>query len=206
MSSVDEIAKKVENAQKAADRPYSRVEVVEIIRSILSTMEKSDAPMAKLYDELDGLAKQIETMRKDLSSMRSDDIHKKDIPAAADELDAVVLETKQATDQILSACEKIEKLAEASEGELQNTLVDTVTRIYEACGFQDITGQRITKVVKTLKNIEIRVSGLLKTLGAVQEGGAASGKIHDNLLNGPQLPGAGSSQADIDKLLSSFDK
>lgn len=211
----DELKKKIDATGKMTDRPYSRNEVVEIIRSVLSTMETSDAPMAKLYDELDSLAKQIEAMRQDLSHMRSDDINSKDIPAATDELDAVVLETKKATDQILGACEKIEKLAESSEGELQNTLVDCVTHIYEACGFQDITGQRINKVVKTLKSIESKVGEILKTLGAaVGESVGGTGhhappapqKDDKTLLNGPQLAGKASSQDDIDALLASFDK
>ncbi len=206
----EDLKKKIDQAHEMSDRPYSRSEVVEIIRSVLSTMETSEAPMAKLYDELDSLAKQIEAMRSDLSHMRSDELHSKGIPAATDELDAVVLETKKATDQILSSCEKIEKLAETSEGELQDTLVNCVTNIYEACGFQDITGQRITKVVRTLKAIENKVSEILKTLGhsmadaapkapAVPMGDAA-------LLNGPQLAGKASSQDDIDALLASFDK
>ncbi len=212
-STNEDIKRKIATATSMSDRPYSRTEVVEIIRSVLSTMETADAPMAKLYDELDQLAKQIEAMRSDLSHMRSDDIHRKDIPAATDELDAVVLETKKATDQILSACEKIEKLAESSEGELQNTLVDCVTHIYEACGFQDITGQRITKVVRTLKAIESKVTEILKTLGAAGADGhhvaksAPPAPTGDKaLLNGPQLTGKASSQDDIDALLASFDK
>lgn len=210
-SAHDDLKKKIDATGKMSDRPYSRNEVTEIIRSVLSTMETSEAPMAKLYDELDSLAKQIDAMRHDLSHMRSDDINSKDIPGATDELDAVVLETKKATDQILGACEKIEKLAEASEGDLQNTLVDCVTHIYEACGFQDITGQRINKVVKTLKSIESKVGEILKTLGAGGIGSdghppVAAPAGDKALLNGPQLTGKASSQDDIDALLASFDK
>lgn len=207
----EDLKKKIDQAHEMSDRPYSRSEVVEIIRSVLSTMETSEAPMAKLYDELDSLAKQIEAMRQDLSHMRSDELHSKGIPAATDELDAVVLETKKATDQILSSCEKIEKLAETSEGELQDTLVNCVTNIYEACGFQDITGQRITKVVRTLKAIESKVSEILKTLGhniADSAGAKAPAAPMGDaaLLNGPQLAGKAASQDDIDALLASFDK
>ena len=44
-------------------------------------------------------------------------------------------------------------------------LQDAVTRIYEACSFQDITGQRITKVVTTLKVIEEKVAHIISTFG-----------------------------------------
>jgi len=36
---------------------------------------------------------------------------------------------------------------------------------FEACSFQDITGQHIQKVVGTLTSIEDRISGLLGTHG-----------------------------------------
>jgi chemotaxis protein CheZ len=85
-----------------------------------------------------------------------------------------------------------------------------VTRIFEACNFQDITGQRITKVVRTLKHIEGKIEVLIQALGEeVQKthrsAAAADPNNEDSLLNGPQLPGNAIDQSEIDKLLASFD-
>ena len=52
-------------------------------------------------------------------------------------------------------------------------LQDAVTQIYEACSFQDITGQRITKVVTTLKAIEGKVAHIISTFGAEYRAGGA---------------------------------
>ena len=92
-------------------------------------------------------------------------------------------------------------------------LGDHVIAIYQACSFQDITGQRINKVVKTLKQIESKVDQLLSAFGdevaqqrtkatneaaAAQESAKAAREEH--LLNAPQLPTEAVSQADIDAL------
>ncbi len=61
------------------------------------------------------------------------------------------------------------------DGEPATQLQDATTRIYEACGFQDITGQRITKVVNTLKvDREPRLAQLVATFGESNGEAAAS--------------------------------
>jgi len=87
-------------------------------------------------------------------------------------------------------------------------LQDATTRIYEACSFQDITGQRITKVVATLKTIEATVAQIVATFGRSDsdrptEIGAEPADVA--LLNGPQHPAVAMDQYDIDKLLASFE-
>lgn len=83
-------------------------------------------------------------------------------------------------------------------------LTAAVTRIFEACNFQDLTGQRITKVVGALKHIETKIGALMHALG--EEIGAPPPAPADDedpekkLLNGPQMPGQGVSQDDIDRL------
>ena len=76
--------------------------------------------------------------------------------------------------------------------------------MFEACNFQDITGQRISKVVKTLQFIEERVNKMIEIWG--EEGFTDVKQDQEErdaeaaLLNGPQLANQGVSQADIDKL------
>ena len=82
-----------------------------------------------------------------------------------------------------------------------------VTTIYEACSFQDITGQRITKIVTTLKAIEQKVAHIVGTFapGKPNEQLSEDHVPSDaDLLNGPQLPGNAMDQSDIDKLLADF--
>lgn len=197
------------------DRPYSRKEVMTIIKSVLGSIEQDHEPSRKLHAELTSLAGYIDSMRSELAQLRSIEISHNHIPTATDELDAVVEETAKATGSIMDACDVIEAIA----GGLEDTaaggdLSKAVTSIYEACTFQDITGQRITKVVKTLKNIEGKVSEIIAAFGhemtaasptAPTAETAKPAATGDGLLNGPQLNGAAVSQAEIDKLLASFD-
>jgi chemotaxis protein CheZ len=98
---------------------------------------------------------------------------------------------------------------------LGEKVTEAVTLVYESCNFQDITGQRITKVVRALKHIESKVDALVGAFGediakyksAHPKGEpAAKDPMADAaLLNGPQLPDNASKQDDIDALLASFD-
>ena len=141
------------------------------------------------------------------------------LPTATNELDAIVQATADATNEIMDATEAIERVSEKLEGESQDALMDATTRIYEACGFQDITGQRITKVVKALKEIEIKVDALVVAFGSelgplkskeapkpAQPAQPAKETPSDaDLLHGPQPPGEGISQDEIDRLLAGLD-
>jgi chemotaxis protein CheZ len=156
-----------------------------------------------LFSELESLALCIDAARRDIAALHPDEIRKKHLPAATDELDAIVAATADATGSILDCAEKLSAVAQTLEPALADQITEPVTRIFEACTFQDITGQRITKVVKTLKEIEAKVGDLVGAFGGIRPGARPSSKRRKAngdgaLLNGPQLPGQGASQAEID--------
>jgi chemotaxis protein CheZ len=164
----------------------------------LSAME------AALLAEFTELGRTVARAKQEIARLRIDEITDRHIPRANDELDAIVQHTAQATNEILDCCEALEVIApRLGPGEAQ-TLLGVTTRIYEACSFQDITGQRIAKVVAALKAIEARVAsitGLYK--GGRKAPPSAVPLIEEgSLVEGPQLPGAGISQADVDRLLA----
>ena len=108
---------------------------------------------------------------------------------------------------IAAMAEEDQDMLEAVDG-----LNDQITAILEACNFQDITGQRITKVVKTVRFIEDRILAMIAIWGAQafedlpvrgdedaeEDGDAEPGD--DALLQGPQLGNEGITQAEIDAL------
>ncbi|MCW9040175.1 MAG: protein phosphatase CheZ [Rhodospirillales bacterium] len=170
----------------------------------------------KLFEEVEALALFIQSAKKEIAALRPDDVKDKFIPSATDELDAIIEATANATNEIMDAVEIVEGVMDAVEGTSADMLGDATTKIYEACTFQDITGQRITKVVKALKDIEARVDGLLGAFGDEIEKHASvtpkpgkkkkKGEITDeDLLEGPQLPSSAKNQAEIDALLASFE-
>jgi chemotaxis protein CheZ len=183
--------------------------VTEVIRAVLTTISDDlSAKEATLLREVEELGRTIAIAKSEIAALRVDDITDHDIPFATDELDAIVEHTAQATHAILESCEMLDAVSEAVSGEPATKLQDAVTRIYEACSFQDITGQRITKVVTTLKVIEEKVAHIISTFGTSTEGQgptASAIKTDADLLNGPQLPAHAMDQSDIDKLLASFE-
>ncbi len=163
---------------------------------------------AELHDtdllaEVEDLARTIASTRSELQRLDAGPFIAGHIPAATDELDAVVAHTASATDVILEACEMLET-ASANGAPIDAELVGrATTSIYEACSFQDITGQRIKKVVGTLKAIEQKVGEILKVFGQGKEIAEVSVSV-ETLTNGPQLPGRAMVQSDIDALLADF--
>lgn len=204
--------------KQRGESPASQ-EIVAIVEDILATMDGDlSQSNLKLYAELESLGRYIAEAKSEIASLRPDEIRNRHLPTATDELEAIVGATEQATNGILEAMEILESLTGGMSPELAEKITDAVTRVYEACNFQDITGQRITKVVKALQHIEQKVDGLLAVFGAdiaerhqadlhVDEGDdeAPSEDVTDKkLLNGPQLPDEASTQDEIDKLLADF--
>lgn len=148
--------------------------VAEIVRSLIGSLEGDlVADDLHLYREVEGLADYIRAARAEIIALNPTDIREDFLPTATDELDAIVQATEQATGSIMDATEAIEDVAGSLEGESAQALQDAVTCIYEACSFQDITGQRITKVVRMMKVIEERIDALVSAF-APQSGLRAS--------------------------------
>jgi chemotaxis protein CheZ len=191
----------------------SAEEVAAVVETVLATMHGDlTQTEATLLSEVEQIGRTIAAAKQEIAALHVEDINGSFIPSATDELDAIVEATARATHEILDACETFEAVSAALDGDMGERLQAATTRIYEACSFQDITGQRITKVVSTLKTIEDRIAAIIDAFGGRLPGDArtAAPDTPDrtgeaSLLNGPQLPGNGVDQAEIDRLLASFD-
>jgi chemotaxis protein CheZ len=180
------------------------------VRTVLESLSGDlTAREAALLAELEALGREVARAKSEIAAMQVEDITASHIPAATDELDAVVAHTASATNEILDSCEVLEGLQPRLSPEDASALGGAVTRIYEACSFQDITGQRIGKVVNALKAIERRVGAVTTTFGqragAPPEPADSPRTEGEALANGPQLPAAAASQEEIDRLLASLD-
>jgi chemotaxis protein CheZ len=191
--------------------PESQPEVVaDVVRAVLATLSGDlSAQETSLLAEVEALGHTIACAKVEIAALRVDDITDNHIPFATDELDAIVEHTATATNAILSSCETLDDVAAGLTGELATKLQEATTGIYEACSFQDITGQRITKVVATLKTIEEKVAQIVTTFGPAPvqapEEEAEAAPTEAVLLNGPQHPTVAMDQSDIDRLLASFE-
>jgi chemotaxis protein CheZ len=193
------------------DSLIDRNMVMDVVTAVLTTMSGDlTSNETSLLGEIESLGRTIAAAKVEIAALQVDDIRDRDIPFATDELDAIVQHTAVATNAILESCEMLDEVAAAVSGDTAARLQDAVTKIYEACSFQDITGQRITKVVTTLKAIEAKVAQIILKFGAKTDATQRRDRVpvavssDAELLNGPQLPSNAMDQSDIDKLLASF--
>ena len=164
---------------------------------------------AKVYGELREIAGYIESMRREIGVLQVNELKDTRIPSAGEELDAIVKATETATNTIMECAEAL-MAADASDPAAYKALVDDkMMVIFEACSFQDITGQRIAKVVETLQHIESRVARFADVMQAKYLNGilsdaeqARAERKEKLMLNGPQLDGQGHDQNSVDKLFA----
>jgi chemotaxis regulatin CheY-phosphate phosphatase CheZ len=181
-------------------------EVAAVTEVLVSTAGRYFSSLdSSLYSEFNNLSQHLKEMHEEIAKVQVDKIKGEKLPSAGEELDAIVQSTEEATNTIMEAAEEIMG-GDPSDPEAFKALADDACmKIFEACSFQDITGQRITKVVTTLTYIEERISQFVSIAG---DNGAVAPDEDDvptgdaALLNGPQLSGEGVSQSDIDAMMN----
>lgn len=171
-----------------------------------------DEPLqSQIREDAQDLAEVIRRARADIAALNPEAITEEHLPVAGEELEAIVSATETATHEIMEAAEAIEASLEPCPPEAAESISNAVTQIFEACSFQDITGQRISKVVNALQQVEAKVGNMLATLGgqtgqspAAQSAPAAQELTEEDreqaLMNGPQSVEQAPSQDDIDAL------
>ncbi|MBC8339653.1 MAG: hypothetical protein ISR51_05450 [Rhodospirillales bacterium] len=138
--------------------------------------------------------------------------------ATQQQLDALGDEIAAATDRMMTACEAIQDAADgiASKTKERGTkmrlkkIAAGTGDIFEACSFQDLTGQRLGKITRSVAVIEEGIGEITILAGAnISKKSRKSNKSPKHaidrvdggiVLEGPQIDGPAVSQADIDKL------
>ena len=152
-------------------------EVKRLVRSLTTSIKKAAPPekdgsahIRILRQELQEMSVYIQQTRSEVAALRPDDSGNNRIMAATGELDAIVTATERATSDILNSAENILALAgrlprTPETTELCQQIEAQATEILTTCSFQDITGQRTTKVVNTLHYLEKRVNSMIEIWG-----------------------------------------
>ena len=187
-------------------------------QALLDTYRAQIEQCEKLKVELDLIHDAISRTKREIAVLHGKSFDGQEMAKVNGELGAVVGGTEQATQQILEAAESIDQAASAmakvnspeQQKLLSEEIQERVISIFEACNFQDLTGQRITKVMTTMRFIEQHINAMMDIWGGVDAIRAHAPAIVDTregdakLLNGPKLDGdAGhASQDDIDALFN----
>jgi chemotaxis protein CheZ len=191
---------------KAADLDDPRLmEVLSLAENLVGSMKLFFGSLDNsIHSEFMHIGQYIARTRDEIAALRPNDIRESRLPTAGAELEAVVNDTETATETIMTLAEGIMALEPDNLENYKAQVDEKMMGMIEACSFQDITGQRVSKVVSTLTHIEERVarfSSVMGVLDAEEEGGDEKEQWRqDNLLNGPQIDGPATGQNAIDAL------
>jgi chemotaxis protein CheZ len=185
-------------------------------QALLETYRAQIEQCEKLKVELDLIYDAISRTKREIAVLHGNSFNGEEMAKVNGELGAVVGGTEEATQQILEAAESIDNAATAlsrvnspdQQKLLSEEIQERVVSIFEACNFQDLTGQRIKKVMTTMKFIENHITVMMEIWGGVDAIKAHAPPIVDaregdaRLLNGPKVDGdvGHASQDDIDAL------
>ncbi|WP_417457282.1 protein phosphatase CheZ [Kordiimonas sp.] len=190
---------------------------IDEIANVVGSLVKGrthDEEIDQIAGELRELLSYINAAKSELIGMQPKSLSNRDIPDAGEQLDAIVKSTEEAAETIMDAAETVGQISEEMGDDAAERLAQVSTDLFQASSFQDLTGQRITKVMRTLGHLEERLNALADAIGddyiepeeetiEVDDEGVATDDT--DLLHGPQLEGEGNSQAEIDAILASFD-
>ncbi|RED37526.1 chemotaxis protein CheZ [Rhodopseudomonas thermotolerans] len=187
-------------------------------KALLASYKAQVEQCEKLKVELDLIHNAIDQTKREIAVLHSKSFSGEEMAKVNGELGAVVGGTEEATQQILEAAEAIDQAATAlgkvnsadQQQALSEEIQERVISIFEACNFQDLTGQRISKVMNTMKFIEHHIVAMMEIWGGVDEIKAHAPPVvdtregDDRLLNGPRALGddGHASQDDIDAMFN----
>jgi chemotaxis regulatin CheY-phosphate phosphatase CheZ len=156
------------------------------------------------------MSEAIAQTRQEIRAMASSNQNSQ-LSTATEELDAIVESTEKATSEILEATEAVQETAwllreKGADEQMCDQLDQRATDIYTACSFQDITGQRTSKVFQILHYLEKRVNSMIDIWGLenveVRDTPEPESPGDARLLNGPQPEGQGLRQSEIDDMIN----
>ncbi len=198
--------------QQRRDLRVSNEQILSEIKTLETRLEKLAVGNINVDGETPGtLLDQVERTKKEIATLITQNTKDDRLATAARELQAVVRATEGATFSIIDIAERVNELlhdlkshtGDSTIAATADEIAETTTDLYEACNFQDITGQRIRKVVNTLQFVEERLAAMIDIWGADALAVIDTGDGKDengHLLQGPQMEEDAIAQEDIDKL------
>jgi chemotaxis protein CheZ len=157
--------------------------------------------------ELSAVADYIRHIKREIGALQANELYRDRIPRVHEDLGSVVRATASATNAIMGAAEDILGSEEASIERYRERVQSKLVEIFEACAFQDITGQRIARALDALGYLEKRLGRFASAVNARDsepapdpEEALRQARRELLLLNGPQDDGLGAAQDDIDQM------
>jgi chemotaxis regulatin CheY-phosphate phosphatase CheZ len=143
---------------------------------VLEAIEKLERMIAQRHEgpepdrvrvDLVEMMNAITRTKNEIASIRPTRDASNHFDHASSELDAIVGATEKATSDILASAERVQEIAwtlreQGVDPAVCDLLDSNATEVYTACSFQDLTGQRIRKVIEVLRFLEARIDAMIK--------------------------------------------
>ncbi|MFT6658148.1 protein phosphatase CheZ [Maritalea sp.] len=203
----DHIPDQAEQLDARADDAIPLREVIAMAEKVTSALKPLVRSLDKsMYRELKEMLDCIEELRGDLSKVDPDDIFSRRIPEMGRELGAIVSATEVATNSIMTIAEQVVDADKSDPQAYAKFVEQHMMAIFEACGFQDLTGQRVTRVIQTVEVIEERIGVLCRMIENNQiipnaaKVSETEKRNRTRLVKGPAKEGEGIDQDAVDAM------
>ncbi|WP_173012562.1 hypothetical protein [Niveispirillum sp. SYP-B3756] len=205
-----------EHARRAGETGQAQLEValreMRALYSQQASLYQTAGRAEALRGELMEMAASIEQARREIAALRPKETGNNRLDIATNELDAIVSTTERASIEILQSAERLMEVAGrlkrgGADPDLCADIENEVTNIFTACSFQDLTGQRTSKVVNALRYVEQRVNAMIAIWNIEGVKPTTPEEPEDkrpdaHLLGGPRSDGV--DQNEVDALMSGF--
>ncbi len=215
---MDELTAEVKRLADRIDRLTNAGAVITSVSGEPIPVTAADqAAFDKVRHEVEAIAARITLTKQEIATLKHPLAQDDKLSSASMELSAVVRSTEEATQAIMQVAEHLDEIAREVTSLVSDSYVvsrlnemsEHVTKLFEACSFQDLTGQRITKVVKTIDFIEERIETMQVIWGRkdIEKMPVPETDLHKKddglVLHGPSDAAGGAiSQDEVDKLFS----
>ncbi|WP_232630395.1 hypothetical protein [Methylobacterium sp. Leaf118] len=138
------------------------------------TGERGGDDVVRFRGDLMDMADAIARTRAEVAALSAPDQGESRLTVASEALDSIVRATERATSDILGAAEEVQEAAwtlreTGADGEICDALDRHATQIYTACSFQDLTAQRTSRIVHTLRYLEDRIASMIGIWGGADD-------------------------------------
>ena len=159
-------------ALRLAPKPMNTSDVqgqLNTVRADRDVLQAKLTHMIKVQAEVTSLTRIIDTTKREIAALYRAQGKGNRLDIVTDELDSVVQDTEIAAEDMTDIAENVDELTERLQAnamgsdsilEIADGISAQTTRLFEACNFQDLAGQRIGKVINTLQMLDERLSRL----------------------------------------------
>ncbi|GJD62858.1 hypothetical protein [Methylobacterium frigidaeris] len=162
--------------------------------------ERGPSGMDRLRFDLIEMAKAISRTKSEIAAIHTPDQDQSQLGAASEALDGIVRTTERATSDILQAAEEVQEVAwtlreTGADSRVCDRLDQNATQIYTACSFQDLTAQRTSRIVNTLRYLEQRLTAMIEIWASEDDPPAPAS-------NRTEVPETTLDQDDVDQIVA----